>query len=339
MGYRPIATAKLSLLRAAAAKLCLTACLAAFGVLLLPTVGRAQAPFGADQYAAKAIQVTGSVSVLRDGVEYAVMEGGEVRVKELIFTGADGSARFRVSDGSTFDVYPNSRVVFRKNVPNWRDMLDLLVGRIKVHIEHLGAQPNPNRVLTPTAVISVRGTTFDISVDEDDETTLVEVEEGVVEVQHALLPRGNPRVLNAGESLHVYRNEPIASNRLDKGEFVKRSVRMVVDALSTWESRIPRGVAGVGSSGGGSVSGSGDTKKLPPPPTSPGVPGTPGVPSGGFTSGSTVYVNGHTYGVSQQPETRWRKVGHAIVHTLSRLMFGTPPEDEIIRAIGHRPPA
>jgi FecR-like protein len=335
MGHRPIATAKLSLLKAAAAKLCSTACLAALCFLLLPTVGSAQAPFGADQYAAKAIQVTGNVSVLREGVEYAVMEGGEVRVKELIFTGADGSARFLVSDGSTFDVFPNSRVVFRKNVPNWRDLLDVLVGRVKVHIQHLGTQPNPNRVVTPTAVISVRGTTFDISVDEDDETTLVEVEEGVVEVQHALLPRGNPKVLNAGESVHVYRNEPIASNGFDKGEFVKRSVRMVVDALSTWESRIPRGVAGVGSSGGGN--GSGDTGKKPPPPTSPGTPGTP-PSSGGFTSGSTVYVNGHTYGMSQTPETRWHKVGHAVVHMLSRLMFGTPPEDEIIRAIGHRPP-
>lgn len=338
MGHRPIATAKLSLMQAAAAKLCSTACLAAFSVLLLPTVASAQAAFGADQYAAKAIQVTGSVSVLREGVEYAVMEGGEVRVKELIFTGADGSARFRVSDGSTFDVFPNSRVVFRKNVPTWRDLLDVLVGRVKVHIQHLGTQPNPNRVVTPTAVISVRGTTFDISVDEDDETTVVEVEEGVVEVQHALLPRGNPKVLNAGESLHVYRNEPIASNRFDKGEFVKRSVRMVVDALSTYESRIPR-VGGVGSSGGGT--GSGDTKKLPPPTNSPGVPGSPGAPSGGFTSGSTVYVNGHTYGVTQStqaPETRWHKLGHAVLHTLSRLMFGTPPEDEIIRAIGHRPP-
>jgi hypothetical protein len=193
----------------------------------------------------------------------------------------------------------------------------------------------------------VRGTTFDISVDEDDETTLVEVEEGVVEVQHALLPRGNPKVLNTGESLHVYRNEPIASNRFDKGEFVKRSVRMVVDALSTYESRIPRGVGDAGSSSGAS-SGSGDTKKLPPPPSSPGAPGAPGSPgapppsSGGFTSSSsTVYINGHAYGVTQnaqQPETRWRKVSHAIVHTLYRLAFGTPPEDEIIRAIGHRPP-
>jgi hypothetical protein len=352
MGHRPIAAAKLSLLKAASAKLCSAAfvvrwpaagSLAFLAVcfLLLPRVASAQAAFGADQYAAKAIQVTGSVSVLREGVEYAVMEGGEVRVKELIFTGADGSARFLVSDGSTFDVFPNSRVVFRKNVPNWRDLLDVLVGRVKVHIQHLGTQPNPNRVVTPTAVISVRGTTFDISVDEDDETTLVEVEEGVVEVQHALLPRGNPKVLNAGESIHVYRNEPIASNRFDKGEFVKRSVRMVVDALSTYESRIPRGVGGVGGSGGGT--GSGDTKKLPPPPNSPGVPGGPGAPppSGGFTSGSTVYVNGHSYGVTQgtaTPETRWHKVGHAVLHMLSRLMFGTPPEDEIIRAIGHRPP-
>jgi hypothetical protein len=355
MGCRPIVTAKLSLLKAALAKLCSTTCsslcLLTLGWLLFPTAGRAQlapAPFGAEQYAAKAIQVTGSVSVLRDGVEYAIVDGGEVRVKELIFTGADGSARFRVSDGSTFDVYPNSRVVFRKNVPNWRDMLDLLVGRIKVHIEHLGDQPNPNRILTPTAVISVRGTTFDISVDEDDETTLVEVEEGVVEVQHALLPRGNPRVLNAGESLHVYRNEPIASNRFDKGEFVKRSLRMVVDALSTWESRIPRGVGGVASSGGDTSAGAGDTKKLPPPPTSPGVPGSPGAPgapgapSGGFTdSASPIYVNGHTYGAThganQQPETRWHKAGHAVVYTLKRLVFGTRPEDEIIRAIGHQP--
>jgi hypothetical protein len=161
----------------------------------------------------------------------------------------------------------------------------------------------------------------------------------VVEVQHALLPRGNPKVLTAGESLHVYRNEPIASNRFDKGEFVKRSVRMIVDALSTYESRIPRGDAGVGSSSGAS-SGSGDTKKLPPPTGLPGAPGPPSAP--GFTSsGSTVYINGHSYGVtqtSQKPETRWHKVGHAVVHMLSRLMFGTPPEDEIIRAIGHQPP-
>ena len=93
---------------------------------------------------------------------------------------------FQVSDGSTFEVYPNSRVVFRANPSNLKDLLDLLLGRVKVHIQKLGGQPNNNRVTTPTAVISVRGTVFDVTV-EDQESTLVAVEEGLVEVRHALL--------------------------------------------------------------------------------------------------------------------------------------------------------
>src|SRR5579872_5787988 len=185
-------------------------------------------PINSGDYAARVIELTGQVSVLKDTTPWALQIGDQVQVKELIITGADGQARFQVSDGSTFDVYPNSRVVFRKNAPNWKDLLDVLVGRVKVHIEHMYG-PNPNRVLTPTAVISVRGTTFDISVEDDDETTLVEVEEGLVEVQHALLPRGAARTLGAGESLHVYRNEPIASNVIDKGIIFRQVFRMAMD--------------------------------------------------------------------------------------------------------------
>jgi hypothetical protein len=319
MGDRRITTAKLSLLLAAASVLC----------------SAQMSPIDSGDYAAKALTVTGRVSVLRDAAEYAIVEGGQVHVKELIFTGPDGSARFQVSDGSTFDVYPNSRVIFRKNVPNWRDLLDVLVGRVKVHIEHWGNQPNHNRVLTPTAVISVRGTTFDISVDEDDETTVVEVDEGIVEVQHALLPRGNARTLTAGESMHVYRNEPIATNKFDKGELLKRAVRMGMDAMNTWHG-MPRSGGGVAGAGGGS--GSGDTHKIPPPPTNgPSAPGAPGAPppppppGGGFTtSGHAIYINGQSHG----PETRLHKIGHAILVTVERFVFGRTPEEEVIRAVG-----
>lgn len=319
MGVRHINRASLSLLSGATAMVC----------LLLPTLGQAQmSPIDSGQYAAKAIQVNGRVSVLRDAAEYAIEVGGQVHVKELIFTGPDGSARFEVSDGSTFDVFPNSRVVFRKNVPNWRDLLDVLVGRVKVHIQHWGDQPNHNRVLTPTAVISVRGTTFDISVDQDDETTLVEVEEGVVEVQHALLPRGNPKTITTGESLKVYRDQPLAATRFDKGVIAKNLMRMGMDALSTWQSRVPRG--GVGS---GSGSGSGQTQKPAPPPTTSGPGGGPGggaPPPGGFMSGNAVFVHGQ-----YQPESRWHKMGHTILRVMIRIAFGTSPEDEVIRAVGH----
>ena len=171
-------TAKLWLLTAAAAAVC-----------------SAQATLAASgNYAAKVLTLTGQVSVMRDSnpEPWALDVGDQVQEKQLILTGPDGQATFQVSDGSTFEVYPNSRVIFRKNAPNWRDLLDVLVGRVKVHIEHLYG-PNPNRVLTPTAVISVRGTTFDIDVDGDDEDTLVEVEEGVVDVRHAMLGAAEPQ--------------------------------------------------------------------------------------------------------------------------------------------------
>ena len=233
------------------------------------------APSNAGVYAAKVITQSGQVSVFKDAQPWAVSVGDSVQVKDLILTGEDGHAILQVSDGSTFEVFPNSRVVFRKNPPNWKDFIDVLVGRVRVHIEHFGNTPNPNRVLTPTAVISVRGTTFDITVDDDSEATLVEVEEGVVDVQHALLPRGEARVLNTGESLRVYRDEPIAHN-IDKGSIARQVLRSMVDAMITIATRSS------GSSNGGITGGSipglggsvGDTQKTPapaPPPPPPPV--------------------------------------------------------------------
>ena len=159
-------------------------------------------------------------------------------------------------------------MVFRKNPPNWKDFVDVLVGRVRVHIQHYGTVPNPNRVLTPTAVISVRGTTFDVSVDDDDETTLVEVEEGVVDVQHALLPRGDPKVLMTGDSLKVYRSEPLEASVIDKGTVARQVLRAIVDATNTIVTRMPHGL---GASGGvlGTGGAVGDTKKVPPPPPPP----------------------------------------------------------------------
>jgi len=249
-------------------------------VLLLAVVSMvcsAQIPFfDSTGYAAKAMTVTGQVSVLKDSQPWAISVGDAVQVQQLIFTGSDGHAMFQVSDGSTFEVYPNSRVVFRKNPGNWKDLIDLLVGRVRVHIEHFGNQPNPNRILTPTAVISVRGTTFDVSVDDDDETTLVEVEEGTVEVRHALLPSDNPKVLSTGESIRVYKSQPIARRMLDKGAVWQRIIRAAADAVNTIGTRTP-GTSGGAGSPGGTVGDTGSSAPPPPPPPPP-PPGPPGPP-------------------------------------------------------------
>lgn len=220
--------------------------------------------------AAHVITLNGQVSVLRDGEPWALNIGDKVQIQQIIVTGADGYAKFQVSDGSFFEVYPNSNVIFRKNPGNLRDLLDLIVGRVKIHIQKWGGQPNPNRILTPTAVISVRGTTFDVAVDDDDETTLVTVEEGAVDVRHALKP-GVTRTVNAGESIQVYKNEPISQNLIDKNALARRIIHTVADAarVAIIQSRTP-GLGTITKIPGGS----GQTVPTPPPSVPPPPPPT-----------------------------------------------------------------
>ncbi len=224
--------------------------------------------------AAKVISLQGQVSVLRDSEPWALNVGDSIQVRQVIVTGPDGFAEFQVSDGSTFQVYPNSNVVFRKNPPNWRDLLDVLVGKVRIHIQKLGGEPNPNRVMTPTAVISVRGTTFDVSVTDEDQTTVVSVEEGIVDVRHAFKP-GVTKTLNAGETLHVYRDQPIAQSLIDKGALARRVMHSLADALFT--AMTNPGTRGIKLPGGnpGPV-GPGQTPPPPPPPGPPPPPPPPG---------------------------------------------------------------
>ncbi len=222
--------------------------------------------------AAKVVSMTGQVSVLRDSEPWALNVGDLVQAQQVILTGPDGYAKLETSDGSTFEVYPSSNVIFRKNPGNLHDLLDLFVGRVKIHIQRWGGQPNPNRVMTPTAVISVRGTIFDVSINDDDETTIVSVEEGSVEVRHALKP-GAPKIVNAGESLHVYKDEPLAKSGVDKNELAHRIVRALGDAAYRLAIS-PPGHVGIPIPGSTGPIGTGENKPPGPPTTAPPT-GTP----------------------------------------------------------------
>src|ERR1700747_3539297 len=67
--------------------------------------------------AATVIEMEGQVSVMRGGQVPLFAKGTPgapsaqlgVRPKEEIVTGPDGHAVFQISDGSTFEVFPNSR--------------------------------------------------------------------------------------------------------------------------------------------------------------------------------------------------------------------------------------
>src|SRR5262249_21904760 len=171
---------------------------------------------GAPEGAATVTFLTGRVDVMRDTTPWVLNVGDTVKPGQLIVTGPDGGAMFKLADGSTFEVYANSQVKFRASQGNWRELLDVFLGNVKVHIQRIGGQPNPNRVRTPTAVISVRGTTFHVNVEVDGDTTFVMVEEGIVDVEHVLLGGGKKIPLTNGQAIRVYKNVPLAQQHIDK---------------------------------------------------------------------------------------------------------------------------
>jgi len=234
--------------------------------------------------AAKLVAMTGQVSVLRDGEPWAMHVNDYVQPMQVIVTGDNGSGMFKVADGSTFEVFPNSKVYFRANRGNWDDLLELILGKIKVQIEHLGGVPNGNKVHTPTAVISVRGTTFDVEYDPDKEYTTVTDEDGSVEVARATR-LNDKKILHANESIVVYKNEPLGKSGIDKGELAQRIVRSAMDALSqaAINSRMSTPTSGsMGGSvatppptGAGDHDGSSTPGGAPPAPSAPPPPPPP----------------------------------------------------------------
>ncbi len=120
-----------------------------------------------------------------------------------------GSAVIELSDGSLVLVQPRSRVVLQdfRAASSLRELLKIVIGRVRVKINHFGGKPNPYRVNSPTASIAVRGTEFSVFVDYTGSTE-VRVHEGLVEVTNLNLPQQKVLV-SQGHSVLVRPNEGI----------------------------------------------------------------------------------------------------------------------------------
>ena len=178
----------------------LVVCLAA-----VPTFSQAQ--FGPD--AAQVALLDGRVSLERAGELWVLEAGQTVRGGQVIVTGPDGYAQLQLFDHSILEVFPNSRLVFRANRFNVRELLELFLGRVRLQIQRLTDGDSPYRVTTPTAVISIRGTILDVDVGPGQET-VVQVETGSVGVRHRLLA-GKEVVVESGQSIQVLPNVPLAA--------------------------------------------------------------------------------------------------------------------------------
>ena len=142
-------------------------------------------------------QVGLRVSSVAGNVEWRAVNGNAfrplitsqpVQVGDEVRTGPDAQLILEVPDGSYMVVSENSKLVVEDFWSgDLRSLMNLMVGKVRFYIQRLGGRPNPYRVTTPTALIAVRGTTFEVSVDE---AQIAEVRclEGRVSVETVGLP-------------------------------------------------------------------------------------------------------------------------------------------------------
>jgi hypothetical protein len=159
-----------------------------------------------DLVSARVTAIEGPVEIHRQPANQAVAQkiafkiDDELRAGDTIITGRKGRLALGLSDGSQAVVAPESTVVIKDLSQSPRALFNVIRGKTRIHIEKLGGQPNPYRVNTPTAVIAVRGTIFDVLVEGDQ--TRVFLHEGAVAVTNAETPN-RPVFLSAGQMTRV----------------------------------------------------------------------------------------------------------------------------------------
>jgi hypothetical protein len=178
--------------------------------LLLFAIGGDRAS-GQHLVEARILSVDGPVEIRRSPSSGAVLTkikfkpAEQLKAGDRITTGWGGRLILGLTDGSQAVIGERSIVEVRDLGSSPRELFHVLRGKTRVYIEKLGGRPNPYRINTPTAVIAVRGTLFDVIVKSNE--TEVFVHEGAVavsslnELEHLVL-------LSAGQMTRVRRDQP-----------------------------------------------------------------------------------------------------------------------------------
>lgn len=117
-----------------------------------------------------------------------------------------GSVLLTLADGSQVLVKSNTRVILRSPEQSKGNFLEELIGKITATVKkRTGGEP-AFKIGTPTAVITVRGTKFEVEVSKHQQT-FVQVFEGLVEV-NSFGGIGRPVYVQPGYVTRVSENQP-----------------------------------------------------------------------------------------------------------------------------------
>ena len=143
----------------------------------------------------------GKVSIQLPAQAFAAPVRGEILPPDTTVSTDEGRLLLKLSDGSDVLVRAHTKLLLKQPESSGWKYFQLLMGRVRTQIQkRMGGSP-AFQIGTPSAVISVRGTKFDVEVDRRGFTE-VDVDEGVVELE-AVTGRGQSVMITAGFSSRV----------------------------------------------------------------------------------------------------------------------------------------
>ena len=111
---------------------------------------------------ARVASVSGRVSLSGGNGASAVTlaPGNELTPGVRVDTRGGGQLVIELTDGSMIVVQPESVIVIKdfRAAVSLRELFEIVLGSVRVKINHFGGRPNPYRINSPTASIAVRGT-------------------------------------------------------------------------------------------------------------------------------------------------------------------------------------
>jgi len=191
----------------------------------------------------------GKIHLEVPGQPAAAPTRGQLLPPGTVLETGGGSLLLRLEDGSQVLVRAHTRLLVQQPTPTERGYFQLLLGRIRAAISKRTGGAPPFELGTPSAVIAVRGTKFEVIVNKHQQTQ-VDVFEGQVEVIGKT--SGKSVLVEAGSSTHVGMNAAPATPRPS--------------------AALPPVTPGMGAAQPGSQGSQGS-------PSSPGGMGSPNVPS------------------------------------------------------------
>lgn len=170
----------------------------------VPTQDASQTPAsGLAPFAGAAIsEWRGPVQVQLPGGAFAHPARGQVLPEGTLLDTREGQLVLVLrSDESEILVQPHTQVILRAPQPGSWDTLQIMLGKVRAYIRKRTGGAPPFEMGTPSAVIAVRGTRFDVEVNRSG-VSEVDVFEGLVEVGSTTLP-GAAVLVSPGMSTRV----------------------------------------------------------------------------------------------------------------------------------------